>query len=170
MSPAPQTTRSTEYRVTGNRTADVPRSQGVGGGATVCADCTDGLGKPRELEPGSFRARVHGNPGTAIAWRVAVFTAGLLLVMLGVALTVLPGPLTIPPVLAGLWVWSTEFDWARRFFASFRRKAVAAWRHAKQHPVSSLAITVGGLAAAGVAFWAVGHFQLVDRATTALGL
>ena len=167
---APHTTRSAEYRVTGNHAADVGSQQSERHGSTVCPHCTDGLGKPRELKPGSFRARMHSNKGTAIAWRVAVFTAGLLLVMLGVALTVLPGPLTIPPVLAGLWVWSTEFDWARRFFASFKRKAIAAWRHAKQHPVSSLAVTVGGLAAAGIAFWAVGHFQLVDKATTALGL
>ncbi|TFV48138.1 PGPGW domain-containing protein [Blastococcus sp. TF02A-35] len=165
---APQSTRTAEYRVTGNRAAGPSARQGAG--STVCAHCTDGLGKPRELKPGSFRERVHRNPGVAMAWRVTVFAAGLLLVMLGVALTVLPGPLTIPPVLAGLWLWSTEFDWARRFFASFRRKAVAAWRHARQHPVSSLAVTVGGLAAAGAAFWAVGHFQLVERATTALGL
>ncbi|WP_336031055.1 hypothetical protein [Geodermatophilus sp. FMUSA9-8] len=47
---------------------------------------------------------------------------------------------------------------------------MAAWRHARQHPVSSAAITVGGLAAAGAVFWAVGHFDLVDRATSALGL
>jgi hypothetical protein len=166
---APQRTRTAEYRVTGNRAADAGPARSRGNGSTACPDCTDGLGKPRELKPGSFRARMHSNKGTATAWRVAVFAAGLLLVMLGVALTVLPGPLTIPPVLAGLWVWSTEFEWARRFFASFKRKAVAAWRHAKQHPVSSIAVTVGGLAAAGVAFWAVGHFQLVDRATAALG-
>ncbi len=102
-------------------------------------------------------------------WRVGVFLAGLLCVALGFALAVLPGPLTIPPILLGLWVWSTEFEWARRFFATFKRKAVAAWRHARQHPVSSLAITIGGLAAAAAVFWAVGHFQLVDKATTALG-
>jgi len=163
---APQTTR-TDFRVTGNHAAEQPESPR---GSTVCPDCTDGLGKPRELKPGSFRARMHANAGTRFAYRVVIFTAGLLLVMLGVAMTVLPGPLTIPPVLAGLWVWSTEVDWARRFFATFKRKAVAAWKHARQHPVSSLAVTVGGLAAAGVAFWAVGHFQLVDRATTALGI
>jgi hypothetical protein len=66
-------------------------------------------------------------------------------------------------------VWSTEFEWARRFFAAFRRKARAAWAHARQHPVSSAAVTLGGLAAAGVVFWAVGHYQLIDRATAALG-
>ncbi|SOC50218.1 Putative transmembrane protein (PGPGW) [Blastococcus aggregatus] len=140
------------------------------GGSTRCPDCTDGLGRPRELRPGSFRERVHRKREVALAWRIGVFAVGLLCVALGVALAVLPGPLTIPPVLLGLWVWSTEFEWARRIFTSFSRKARDAWEHARAHPASSLAVTGGGLAAAGVAFWAVGHFQLVDQATTALGL
>jgi hypothetical protein len=88
----------------------------------------------------------------------------------GLALTALPGPLTIPPVLLGLWVWSTEFDWASRILASFRRKATDTWQHVKQHPVSSIAVTVGGLVLAAVAFWAVGHFELVDGAKDALGI
>jgi hypothetical protein len=138
-------------------------------GSTRCPDCTDGLGQPRPIEPGSFRERVHRNRSVALAWRIGVFTAGLLFVLLGIALTVLPGPLTIPPILLGLWVWSTEFEWARRIFATFARKGRDAWRHARQHPVSSAAVTLGGLAAAGAVFWAVGHFQLVDMAKTALG-
>jgi hypothetical protein len=137
-------------------------------GATRCPDCTDGLGKPRPVQPGSFRDRVHSKPGLVQVWRVGVFVAGLLFVLLGIALTVLPGPLTIPPILVGLWVWSTEFDWASRVFATFARKGRDAWRHAKQHPVSSAAVTIGGLAAAGLLFWAVGHFDLVDQATSAL--
>ncbi len=145
-------------------TQDTP----VRSGATRCADCTDGLGKPRSVEPGSWRDRIRQKPGLGIAYRVAVFVAGLLFVLLGLALTGLPGPLTIPPVLIGLWVWSTEFEWARRFFVTFRRKARDAWAHAKQHPVSSAAVTIGGLVAAGVAFWAVGHYHLVDRAVAAV--
>jgi hypothetical protein len=138
-------------------------------GATRCPDCTDGLGQPRPVKPGSWRDRVRRKPGLATPYRVGVFVVGLLFVLLGVALTVLPGPLTIPPVLLGLWVWSTEFAWAARFFAAFARKARDAWAHAKQHPVSSAAVTIGGLAAAGAVFWAVGHFQLVDMAMEALG-
>jgi hypothetical protein len=139
-------------------------------GATRCPDCTDGLGQPRPVKPGSLRERMHSKPSLLLPWRIAVFVLGLLFVMLGIALTALPGPLTIPPVLVGLWIWSSEFQWAARFFATFKRKAQDAWRHARQHPVSSAAITVGGLAAAAVAFWAVGHFELVDRGTAALGL
>ena len=134
------------------------------------AGTADGLGEPAEVPKGSWRDRVRSKPGLAQLYRVGVFLAGLLFVALGVALAVLPGPLTIPPVLVGLYIWSTEFAWARRLFVSFQRKARAAWAHAKEHPVSSALITVGGLAAAGAAFWAVGHFELVDRAKEAVGL
>jgi hypothetical protein len=139
-------------------------------GSYVCPDCTDGLGKPKPIEPGSFRAKMHAGKGTALLWRALVFLAGLVCVAIGLALTVLPGPLTIPPIVLGLWVWSTEFAWARALFATARRKARETWAHAKQHPVSSATITVGGLAVAGVVVWAVGHFQLVDKAGVALGL
>jgi hypothetical protein len=120
--------------------------------------------------PTSFRERAHRTRGTTLLWRTGVFVAGLLCVAIGLALTVLPGPLTIPPVVLGLWIWSTEFRWARSLFATARRKAQDAWAHAKQHPAGSAAITVAGIAIAGVAVWSVGHFQLVDKATTALGL
>ncbi len=164
MPVAPQNTRTSTFRVFGNRAVgDKPAVRGA-------TRHPDGLSHVPEPKPGSFRARMHANPGTRTAYRIGIFVVGLLLVLLGAALTVLPGPLTIPPVLAGLYVWSTEFAFARRFFAAFRRQAVAAWQHAKQHPVSSAAITVGGLAAAGAVIWAVGHFQLVGKAMAALGL
>ena len=100
---------------------------------------------------------MRSKPGIGQAYRVGVFVAGLLCIALGFALAVLPGPLTIPPVLLGLWIWSTEFRFAERFFDSFKRKAQDAWIHAKAHPGSSAAITIGGLAAAVVAMWAVAH-------------
>jgi len=55
---------------------------------------------------------------------------------------------------------------------AFRRKARKirdTWTHARQHPVSSAAVTLGGLVAAGVVFWAVGHYDLVDRLLRAIG-
>lgn len=133
-------------------------------------DRTDGLGEPAPVERGSLRDRIRSNPALAQPWRVLVFLAGLVFVALGLALSVLPGPLTIPPVLVGLWIWSTEFAWAKRLFDRFQQKAKEAWAHAKQHPVSSAVITVGGLALAGAAFWAVGHYELVDKAKDAVGL
>ena len=47
--------------------------------------------------------------------RVVLFVAGLLLILLGLALIVLPGPLTIPPILLGIWLWSLEFEFARHW-------------------------------------------------------
>jgi uncharacterized membrane protein YbaN (DUF454 family) len=130
----------------------------------------DGLGRPVDVPRGRWRERVRSKPGLAQAYRVGVFVTGLLFIALGFALAVLPGPLTIPPVLIGLWIWSTEFRFAQRLFDSFKRKAQEAWRHAKAHPVSSTAITVGGLAAAGAAAWTISHFQLIAKGQEAIGM
>jgi len=67
--------------------------------------------------PGRLRAwrdRVRRTPGGRQALRVAVFLLGLFFVLLGLALAALPGPLTIPPILLGVWIWSSEFAWADR--------------------------------------------------------
>ena len=128
----------------------------------------DGLGRPEEVAPSDWRAKLRSKPGLREAYRVGVFVLGLLCIAAGVALAALPGPLTIPPVLLGLWIWSTEFRFAERLFDSFEDKARDAWVHAKAHPVSSTLVTVGGLAVAGVAFWAVSHFGLVDKAREAV--
>ena len=130
----------------------------------------DGLGQPAEAPKRGWRDRVRSKPGVGQAYRIAIFVVGLLCIVLGFALAVLPGPLTIPPVLLGLWIWSTEFRFAERLFDSFKRKAQEAWAHAKAHPASSAAITIGGLTAAGVAMWAVSHFDLVAKGKDAVGL
>jgi hypothetical protein len=129
---------------------------------------SDGLGDPVTVRKGSRRERIRSNPALYQPYRVAVFAAGLVCIAIGIALAALPGPLTIPPVLLGLWIWSSEFAWADRFFEAFKEKARSTWAHAKEHPATSVAVTVGGLLAAGAAFWAVQHFELVDQAKTAL--
>ncbi|MBA2516861.1 MAG: PGPGW domain-containing protein [Solirubrobacterales bacterium] len=111
---------------------------------------------------------MRSKPGLRHAYRAGVFLVGLLFIALGFALVVLPGPLTIPPVLIGLYIWSTEFVFAHKLFESFKQKAQAAWEHAKLKPVSSTLITVGGLAAAGVAIWAVTRYELIDKAKNAI--
>ena len=137
---------------------------------TPSSGSDDGLGRSVDVPRGSWRERVRSKPGIGQTYRVGVFVGGLLFIVLGFALAVLPGPLTIPPVLIGLWIWSTEFRFAERFFDSFKRKAKEAWAHAKVHPASSAAITIGGLAAAGVAMWAVSHFELIAKGKGAVGL
>ena len=87
----------------------------------------DALGGERPVERGSFRDRIRSKPGIGHTWRVGVFLLGLVCILGGFALAVLPGPLTIPPVLLGLWLWSTEFEWAHRFFRPFKKKGEEAW-------------------------------------------
>ena len=117
-----------------------------------------------------WREHVRSKPGVSHAYRVGVFIAGLACIAGGIALAVLPGPLTIPPILLGLWLWSTEFRFADHVLDSFKEKAGQAWAHAKRQPVSSALITIAGLAAAAAAFWAVGHFELVGKARDAVGI
>ena len=123
-----------------------------------------------EVPKGGWRERMRSNPVTRLPYRITVFIVGLLCILAGVALAVLPGPLTIPPVLLGLWIWSWEFRFAQKLFESFQRKARDAWAHAKQRPVTSALITVFGIAAAAVAMWAVVHYELVAKAKDAIGL
>ena len=118
----------------------------------------------------SRRARLRSTPGFREAYRVGVFLLGLACIAIGLALAVLPGPLTIPPVLLGLWIWSTEFAFAHKLFEQFQEKDHDAWAHAKRKPRSSAAITIAGLIGAGVAVWAVQHYALVDRARDVVGI
>jgi hypothetical protein len=131
---------------------------------------TDALGGERPVPRGSFRDRMRSRPGTRLAWRACVLLAGLLCIAVGGALVVLPGPLTIPPIILGLWIWSTEFEWAHRFFAVWKAKGQDAWKHARRHPVTSSIVTFGGILLAGGVAWAVLSYDLVDRAKQLVGL
>src|SRR3954470_19465588 len=148
--------------MTSSDTAVRPRA------ASAATAPEEGPGRP--VPRASRRERIRSKPGLGQAYRVGVFVAGLACIAVGFALAVLPGPLSIPPILLGLWIWSTEFAFAERFFDSFKRKAKDAWAHAKRQPRGSAAVTVGGLALAGIALWAVSHFHLVAKAKDAVGL
>ena len=49
--------------------------------------------------------------------QVIAFFVGSFLVLAGLVLIVLPGPFTMPLVIAGLFVLAVEFAWAERFLA-----------------------------------------------------
>lgn len=133
-------------------------------------DLDDALPRKATVPPGGFRDRMRRKPGIGQAYRLAVFIVGLLFILLGVALVVLPGPLTIPPIILGFYIWSTEFAFADRLFDKFREEGKEAWEAAKRKPVQSTIITVGGLIGAGVAIWAVSHYDLIAKGKDAIGL
>lgn len=118
----------------------------------------------------AWKTVLRRTPGGALAVKVVVFVVGLLFILLGLALAALPGPLTIPPILVGLYVWSTEFAWAERLLDRAKRSAGEAWENAKRRPVVTGVVTVSGLIALGVGVYLAGRYDLVERARTALGL
>ncbi|MBO0846079.1 MAG: hypothetical protein J2P22_11770 [Nocardioides sp.] len=101
--------------------------------------------------------------------RVVLFLAGLLLIVLGLVLVVLPGPLTIPPILLGLWLWSLEFEFARHWLRPFRVRGAAAWSQAKEKPVHTTVITLLGLVGAGLLIWAALRYDAFDRGRDLIG-
>lgn len=69
-------------------------------------------------------------PSTLRKSIVAVF--GATLVVLGIALVVLPGPFTIPLLIAGFAVLGTEFAWAGRALQRTRAELDRTTRLAKR--------------------------------------
>ncbi len=117
-----------------------------------------------------WRAGLRRTPGGALLLKGLVFTLGLAFVVLGCVLIVAPGPLTIPPILLGLWIWSTEFAWADRQLDRAKASARVAWADAKRRPVVSGLVTGGGLIGLGVGIWLVAEYELVARAREVVGV
>ena len=127
-------------------------------------------GSARRGRTGGWRARVRRTPGGALFLKVAVFVLGLLFILLGLALAALPGPLTIPPILLGVWIWSSEFAWADRLLERAKRSAQEAWENAKRRPVVSALVTVSGVVALGVGIYLANRYELVARARDIVGV
>ena len=117
-----------------------------------------------------WRGRMRRTPGGAQFLQVLVFFAGLAFILLGVVLVALPGPLTIPPILIGLYLWSTEFAWADRLLDRAKASAKEAWEKAKQRPLITAAVTLSGLVAVGVGLYLVNRYELVRHVRELVGL
>jgi uncharacterized membrane protein YbaN (DUF454 family) len=102
--------------------------------------------------------------------RIIVFVAGLLLIITGMVLIVLPGPLTIPPILLGLWLWSREFEFARRWLRPVQEKGAIAWEKGREKPVHTTVVTVVGLVGAAVIIWAILRYDLISHGRDLVGL
>ena len=118
----------------------------------------------------AWKKPMRRTPGGASAVKAIVFVSGLFFILLGLALAALPGPLTIPPILLGLYIWSTEFAWADRLLDRAKRSAQEAWEKAKQKPVITGLVTVSGLIAFGIGVWLTLKYDLVERAKELVGL
>ena len=75
----------------------------------------------------SFQRRLWSSTPVKIR-RIIVAVVGGTLVLLGAALVVLPGPFTLPLVVAGLVVLSSEFAFAERLLMKSRSKMQSAMK------------------------------------------
>jgi hypothetical protein len=106
-----------------------------------------------------WRDRVKSKRGTRYAYQAGVFLVGLLVILACLGLwTFLPAPLAVPPMLIGVWIWSTEFPFADGLLDWLKDKAQAGRDYAKKHPVWFGLMTAGGFLIAAAAYWA--FFQL----------
>ena len=111
-------------------------------------------------ETPGWRERVKKHRGPRYAYRAGVFLLGLLVILACLGLwTFLPAPLAIPPMLIGVWIWSTEFRFAGGLLGWLKDKAQAGRDNAKKHPVKFGLVTAGGLLVTAAGYWA--FFQLV---------
>ena len=55
--------------------------------------------------------------------KIIAFSVGSFLVLAGLVLIVLPGPFTLPLVIAGFFVLAVEFAWAERLLAKAKGHA-----------------------------------------------
>ncbi|RLP12123.1 hypothetical protein D7U36_02315 [Propionibacterium australiense] len=62
----------------------------------------------------AWRARIHANPATSLAYRTGIGVLGALLLVLSALTGWLPGPGGIPLFLIGMAVLASEFRWAHR--------------------------------------------------------
>lgn len=75
-----------------------------------------------------LRSWVHQRPGGRRIWRVSIALVGLIVVIVGVVLLVLPGPGWVV-IGIGIGIWATEFAWAKSLLTSVQHKVqnATAW-------------------------------------------
>ena len=93
-----------------------------------------------------WRERLRSRAGLNRCYRGGVFLAGLAVVLVGCALWLLSVLAAVPAVLAGVWLWSKEFEWRRRLLAVLKRYGFRLWKRVKRRPLRWAVITAAGLA------------------------
>lgn len=111
------------------------------------------VASPAESAPTGGRATDRGWRSSARC--VGVFLLGSVLNLLGVAAWLLSALLSAPLMLAGLWVWAREFDWAERLLSRFHGWAQALWERVRVKPVRWGLMTAASLGGTGTAYWLV---------------
>ncbi|WP_035938173.1 TIGR02611 family protein [Knoellia aerolata] len=107
----------------------------------------------------AWRRRIRANPATARVYRIGVFVVGLVVVCGGLLLIPFPGPGWLI-VIAGLAIWSTEFERAQRVL-EFVKRHLRLWEEwvKRQNPVVKALVGVVGIAFIATVLWLTFHFS-----------
>lgn len=116
------------------------------------------------MTPWNLRDRLRRLPAGDVIVHGVVLVVGAAFIALGIAFVVLPGPLTIPPILLGLAIWSLEFDFAKTLLDRAKVPAQRAWDAAQANPWRTGLLAGGGLVLAVVGTLLVLRYGLVDKA------
>lgn len=127
-------------------------------------------GRAGRMPQSGWRVRLRRTRAGSIALKAGVFVLGATFIVVGFLLAVFPGPLTIPPILLGLYILASEFEWADSLFQRARSSGEAALEQARQRPVVTGISTAVGFVVLGVGIWAFGHYDVLARARDAVGL
>lgn len=107
----------------------------------------------------AWRRRIRANPATARVYRIGVFVVGLIVVCGGLLLIPFPGPGWLI-VIAGLAIWSTEFERAQRVL-EFVKKHLKRWEEwvKRQNVAVKTLVGVVGIAFIATVLWLTFHFS-----------
>ena len=122
-----------------------------------------------ETAAAGWRGRLRATRLGSLLLKAVVFCVGAVFIGIGLLLVVLPGPLTIPPILLGLYIWSTEFPWAERLRARMAARGRVAWAATRRRPVHAAVATLSGLVLLVAGILAVRRYDVLGRVLGALG-
>ncbi|MGE9808098.1 PGPGW domain-containing protein [Janibacter sp. G1551] len=84
-------------------------------------------------DPIRWRRALRSNPVTAVAYRVVIAVVGLALILAGVPMVPLVGP-GWAIIFVGLFLWSTEFMWARKVTQFLKAEVKAFEQYSRALP------------------------------------
>lgn len=105
-----------------------------------------------------WRSSVRASAVADLALRLVVLAAGLVLIAAGAVLWLFSTLLTAPLLLAGLWVLSWEYAWARKLLHGFTMRLKPLLRRVRRRPATWTVLTTGGIAAGAGGYWALMAF------------
>jgi hypothetical protein len=116
------------------------------------------------VTPLHLHDRLRRLPAGDLMVKVGVFALGAAFIALGLALSVLPGPFTIPPILVGLLIWALEFEFAQGWLDRAQAHARETWAAARAHPYRAGLVTGSGIALLVAGLLLALRWNLLERA------